>query len=265
LLEKNGNDNALTEYLSEAALAAYLCNDLQAAVKYSDRMVELAPATMLHNDRHLYDMIRVAALYPEKARLWQKAAHYADVAIELFEKTPGALNRVSQMQFYSSAGEKKMLLNKNAEALADFKKQEQLSNTGSAEDMFWHASALVRIGRCSPSIDDQMKYYAKGMQQIEQAGAPDIANLLEQYCEACLYTADNLMRQRQWEDALPYLQKGLAIVDTKMMKNPAHIFAKSNQRSFAIRIAAIQRNLGKTDEARSVEEKYNLKTLHKER
>ncbi len=50
LLEKNGDDNALPSLLEGAASAAGEMKNLPLSIKYSDRLVDLVPAAMLHNE-----------------------------------------------------------------------------------------------------------------------------------------------------------------------------------------------------------------------
>lgn len=258
LLEKNGNEDALPPFLRDAASIAAKNNDLAGAIKYSDRFVELAPATMFHNEPEIYDSIEEVVQYPKLLRQWQKVVNYCNVAIDLFEKFPDAVKTSKKMRFYTDAGDCNVLLKNKEEALEDFRKLEPLTDSNPERDIYWHASAFVRMGRCLPTDAEQKASYIKGIQMIDQAGMPDTFNLLEHYCDACVNTGKLLLKEGKTKEALAYNQKGLAVVEQRM-KDPKHMDAYARRQAFAYDIASMLRELGRMDEVRSMEQKYNIK------
>ncbi|MFN8551326.1 MAG: serine/threonine-protein kinase [Candidatus Obscuribacterales bacterium] len=258
LLDKNGNEDALPPLLKDAAAVAAKNNEPSAATRHSDRFVELAPATMFHNEPEIYDSIEEVVQYPKQLRQWQKVVNYCNVAIELFEKFPDAVKTSKKMRFYTDAGDCNVLLKNKEEALEDFRKLEPLTDSNPERDIYWHASAFVRMGRCLPTDAEQKASYIKGMQMIEQAGMPDTFNLLEHYCDACVNTGKLLLKEGKTKEALAYNKKGLAVVEQRM-KDPKHMDAYARRQAFAYDIASMLRELGRMDEVRSMEQKYNIK------
>jgi tetratricopeptide (TPR) repeat protein len=258
LLEKNGNDYALPPLLKDAATAASKNHNLPEAIKFSDRLVALAPATMFHNQPAIFDLIEALVQYPKLAQQWQKVVSYCNVAIQLFEKFPDAIKSSKKMQFYTDAGDSNVLLKNKTEALEDFQKIEHLTDSNPSRDFYWHASALVRMGRCLPTDAEQKASYIQGIQMIERGGMPDTFNLLEHYCDACVNTGKLLLKEGKPEEALEYNKKGLEVVE-KRMKDPKHMDAYARRQAFAYDIASILRDMGRMDEAKSMEQKYNIK------
>ncbi|MFN8555388.1 MAG: serine/threonine-protein kinase [Candidatus Obscuribacterales bacterium] len=258
LVEKNGNDDALPPLLKDAATAASKSHNLPEAIKFSDRLVALAPATMFHNQPEIYDLIEEMDQYPKLLRQWEKVVSYCNVAIELFEKFPDAIKSSKKMQFYTDAGDCNVLLKNKEDALEDFRKLEPLTDPNPARDFYWHASALVRMGRCLPTAAEQKASYIKGIQMIERGGMPDTLNLLEHYCDACVNAGKLLLREGKAEEALEYNKRGLDVVEQRM-KDPKHMDAYARRQAFAYDIASILRDLGRMDEAKAMEQKYNIK------
>lgn len=258
LAERSENEDALPPLLKEAAAVAAKNNNLVLATKYSDRFIELAPATMFHNDPEIYDSIEEVMQYPKLLRQWQTVANYCDVAIKLFEKFPDAIKSSKKMQIYTDAGDCNVLLKNKAKALQYFQKLEPLTDSNPARDFYWHASAFVRMGRCLPTAAQQKASYIRGIQMIEREGMPDTLNLREHYCDACVNTGKILLTEGKPEEALEYNQKGLAFVEQRM-KDPKHMDAYARRQAFAYDIASILRDLGRMDEAKSMEQKYHIK------
>ncbi len=257
LLEENGNENALPPVLESAATVADKLHDLKSATKYSNRLVELAPKTLLHNERFMYDIIAKALYYPVSIQQWQTAENYCNVAIENLEKFPDAVKPFARMQFYANAGDYNIKLGKNPEALKDYTKLMELTDPDPKTNLYWHASSLVRMGRCQTSPELQKNSMAKGMAMIEEAGMPDTFNLLEHYCDACVLTGMLLKQEHKFEEALEYNKKGLDVVE-KRLTSPVHLDAHARRQAFAFDIAKLLQRLGRMDEMKAMEKKYNI-------
>jgi|LakMenEpi03Aug12_release.lakeMendotaPanAssembly.Ray.scaffolds.fasta_scaffold111556_2 tetratricopeptide (TPR) repeat protein len=163
------------------------------------------------------------------------------------------------MQFYADDGDYNLALGKTAEALANYQKLMKLTDPDNQKNLYWHASALVRIGRCLPTAEEQKASYLKGMSMIEDAGMPDILNLLEHYTDACVNASLILENQGKLEDALAIQRKGLAAVEQKMVNSKTHKEAFVRKRNFTHDIALLLQKLGRPDEAKAIEQKYKFK------
>lgn len=257
LLEKNGNESALPPILETAARVADKLHDLNAAVKYSNRLVKLAPETMFHDKRGMYDMIARAVAYPVALQQWQTATNYCNIAIENLEKFPDAIKPFPRMQFYANAGDYNVKLGKYPEALKNFSKLMELTDPDPKMNLFWHASSLIRMGRCQPTAELQVKNILKGMKMVEEAGMPNTFNLLEHYCDGCALMSMFLRHEHKFEEAIEYDKKGLAVVEERMT-DPVHLDAHARRQAFAFDMAKLLQRLGRLDEMKATEKKYNI-------
>ena len=258
LLEKNQNENALPEYLKNAADCAEENHHPVVAVKYSDRLVELLPATKMHSGLELYEMLKSAVKHPAALHEWQKVIEYCDVGIALAERFPQAPRKVDMFELYSQAGESSIYLNNKSQALKYFQKLAKESDTNRPKDFYWHVSALVQLGRCLPTDEEQKNSCLEGMRLIENQGMPDTFNTLEHYCSACANVGVILLKEGKWEEALESHKKGLAVVETRMADAKKHPDAKFRKQAFALNIINILKRNGRIEEARAMSRKYNI-------
>lgn len=258
MLDKNQNANALPAFLRTAAETANADHDDRAAVKYTDRLVEILPSTMMRNDPLLFDIFASILQYPSRLNDWSKVTDYCNVVIPIAERFPDASRAKNRFEYYSQAGDSYIKLNKKNEALENYNKLEQLSATNRDEDFYWHASAIVRKGRCLPTDTEQKESYLEGIRLIEAKGMPDTYNILEHYCDACVNVGVILLKEGKWEEAVAYNKKGLAAAETRM-KDPKHTNAKARVQAHALDIISILKQHGRIEEARAMAKRYHFK------
>ncbi|HEY9732222.1 MAG TPA: protein kinase [Drouetiella sp.] len=257
LLEKNGNEIALPQLLEDAAKVADQQNKSTLALKYANRLVELAPITMLHDKKPVYQAIQHVLEYPVKMQRWQEALNYCNAAIEMFTQCPDAIKDSFKMLFYANAGDYNVKLGNKEAALKNFRKLDELTDSDSATDFYWHASAPVRMGRCLPTDEEQKESYLKGIKMIEDAGMPDTFNLMEHYCDACVNLGAIYRKEGKLEDAIAINRKGLKATEDNM-KAPKHLDAHARTQAAAYDIATMLRKLGRSQEVKAMKEKYHI-------
>lgn len=263
LLDKNFNENGLPMILFTASQVANNVHDDQAAVKYADRLIKILPGAMFHNDRTLYDYFKAILQYPAHLHDYAKVIEYCNVIIPLAERFPEAARTMNRFEYYSQAGDAYYALKKNPEALENYEKLARLSQTDREKDFYWHASALVRMGKTLPTDEQQKNSYLEAMKLIEAKGMPDENNILEHYCDACVNVGVILLKEGKWEEAIEYNKKGLAVT-AEMMKHPKHLDAKARNQTHALDIINILKRHGRIDEAKEMARQYNFNLTFKE-
>ncbi len=262
VLNKNQNEIALPPFLKSAAEAASADHDDRAAVKYTDRIVEILPKAMMHDEQPMYDNFTSILQYPARLHDWSKVVDYCNVVIPLAERFPEAAHTKNRFEYYSQAGDAYVSLKKNSEASENFKKLAQLSDTDREEDFYWHASACVRLGRTLTTDDEQKTSYLEGIRLIEEKGMPDINNILEHYCDACVNVGVILLKEGKWEEAIEYNKKGLATTEKMLKDLPKHVDAKDRRQAHALDIINILKRHGRIEDAKAMAQKYHFNNLH---
>ncbi|MBS1955763.1 MAG: serine/threonine protein kinase [Cyanobacteria bacterium SZAS-4] len=257
MLDKNQNENALPTPLCLAAETACKDHDDHAAIKYTDRLMQILPTTVMRNDRRLFDMFTGLLPYPQRLSDWNRVVEYCNVAIPIAERFPESARLMNMFEYYSQAGDAYLHLNKNTEAAKNYAKLKVLSKTDREKDFYWYATACVRLGKCLPTDEQQKQSYLEGIRLIEEKGITDTQNLLEHYCDACVNVSGIFLKEGLWEEAVDYNKKGLAIAE-RMMKSGVHIDAKYRRQAHVLDIINILRHNGRKEEARAMAKKYHF-------